>query len=375
MVGHLHCQGPGEMGAAGGPASVYGYLKTVILKPVYIDLPTCGPCVQVLTGRANSTVLTQLNAADPQSHGSPGLFPLFMRLKGDACSARLGLQPGDAPAATANDLAVAVRHRSSLRTGGGTAHSMRSSWKWGWWGKRWEGVQAGGGEEAEADRWAGAMVGCSMALRTSDEPGTAAVQWWAFECGVVLPPAAPPPPLAGGPGARRGSGTWHVDDTAAAAGQRGRSRVGGAAGQGLGGREEGAGTAAWGGGGELLQQQEEDEPLRDACGGAPGGAAAGLSGPPLVAVLEPVQSGLLVGGRGAQVGTWRVWQSMANKECRRARTKARSRTSAHQIPSNHPSHQAQSIQHQPRPPVPVAAPTLPTCPQSASLFMNESGTL
>eukprot|EP00198_Chlamydomonas_reinhardtii_P008311 XP_001697648.1 predicted protein [Chlamydomonas reinhardtii] len=76
--------GASERGGPGCAAAAY-----VPLSP-----PARRELAELLSGRTNRTrLLTAANATHPDQPGGPGLFPLFMRLRGDSCSVRLGLQP------------------------------------------------------------------------------------------------------------------------------------------------------------------------------------------------------------------------------------------------------------------------------------------
>ncbi|GFR40352.1 hypothetical protein Agub_g896, partial [Astrephomene gubernaculifera] len=289
-------------------------------------VPLSGPSrrglAELLSGRANRTLLTSLNQTDPASHGSPALFPLFMRLKGDACSVKLGLS-GDGggttpPVTTASPLvqynaarqgrqhAVVDSPSSPLY---GSTYRRRALWSWPW-------KPGGGGSTTAAaaaaavptspadvaDRWGSAMVGCYASLQTSGGGGSGgsggAAEWWSFECGALLPPAASDGGGGGGGdgGGDGGGGASACDDYDGRLWTRGGSSDGGGvtstAGMAavplpaaVGGRDDDEG-------GDDDDDGDDDEPLQDACGGASGGSPR-LSGPPLVAVLEPVQSGLL----------------------------------------------------------------------------------
>ncbi|GIL87298.1 hypothetical protein Vretifemale_15360 [Volvox reticuliferus] len=284
---------------------------------------------EVLSGTSNRTLLTALNQADPASPGSPGLFPLFMRLKGETCSVRLGLQ-GEPPSGQSGNRGVGI----GLGTRAAWTAPERPppqrrllSWLPSWAGgsggngapggkaaDRNDNSGSGGGSAAtadsadSADRWGSAMVGCYASREDSGGgggggAGWGAAEWWSFKCGALLPPDGPD---AGGDGDFGGDGTGSPEYRRRRRRRRGLQqqpvysdlRVTTGIQHAFG---DGGGVDAYGayssGGGDVATTVAYDGgggevKLADPCDSAPGGSP-GLMGPPLVAVVEPVQSGLL----------------------------------------------------------------------------------
>ncbi|KAG2488469.1 hypothetical protein HYH03_012974 [Edaphochlamys debaryana] len=250
--------------AKGGPGCAGGV-------SVPLSLPSRKGLAQLLVGATNRTLLTAANATDPAAHGSPGLFPLFLRLRGDACSVRLGLQ-GDGGGGSATPPLTGRGPQQSLAAASQRRRGLLERLGWGAWRRSRGGVDAVPAASEEADRWGDAMVGC-YAVLASEGGGGGWGEWWSLECGALLPP---------GPG---GDGDADADDGAAKAQRRRRGLA--AASAPLLAPSPSPSPAP--------QPDPDPDPspeLLDACAGAPGGSRA-LQGPPLVAVLEPVQSGLL----------------------------------------------------------------------------------
>ncbi|GIL59356.1 hypothetical protein Vafri_14239 [Volvox africanus] len=296
---------------------------------------------EVLSGTSNRTLLTALNQVDPASPGSPGLFPLFMRLKGETCSVRLGLQ-GEPPSGQSGSRGVGMGlGTAAVRTASERPPVQRRllSWLPSWAGGS-GGSGAGGGKAADrngssssgssdsgssggsaapsasadwGDLWGSAMVGCYASREDSGGGGGGAgwgpAEWWSFKCGALLPSDGP---AAGGNGGFEGGGgdspafnrrrrssmqQMPVHSDGIQLEFRDGSGHGDMASDAFGAYSSGDGDVAttadyYNGGGYGGADEGEELQLADPCGSAPGGSP-GLTGPPLVAVVEPVQSGLL----------------------------------------------------------------------------------
>lgn len=187
-----------------------------------------------------------------------------MRLKGEQCSVCLGLD-SDAPAGSTTTTASGS-NRGGLGAAARTALQLLRPPYGAGAGQGGPGRGLGGARlqqqpDTPGQLWSRAMVSCGVGLRRAG-----AARWWALECGALLPGGS-----ADDPG----------DDDDPGDG---------------GDYDDGANTDAEGGGsgGGIITGGTQGRWRLAAAAAAPcGGAGPSLQGPLAIAVLEPVQAGLL----------------------------------------------------------------------------------